>query len=127
LAAAAFACGGDDGPPDLFEPKPECAGEMITPFAGAHPQVISKLEIGAAQDGFDLDGDGLPDNKLQGVRGLANPGIAGALSDYSLAHPHRDVRLRDRGGRRLREVRALPRDLHQGRRRRRRGHLGRRG
>lgn len=87
LAAAAFACGGDDGPPDLFEPKPECAGEMITPFAGAHPQVISKLEIGAAQDGFDLDGDGLPDNKLQGVRGLANPGIAGALSDYSLLIP----------------------------------------
>lgn len=87
LAAAVFACGGDDGPDDPFAPKPECQGEAVTPFSGTHQQVISKIEIGTSQDGFDLNGDGTPDNKLQGVRGLANPGLLGALDDYSLLIP----------------------------------------
>jgi hypothetical protein len=39
--------------------------------------VISFLEVGALEDGFDLDGDGEPDNKLAGVGTLAK----GAIND----------------------------------------------
>ncbi|MEZ4402001.1 MAG: putative metal-binding motif-containing protein [Kofleriaceae bacterium] len=100
LAACLFAtaslvgCGGDDGGgdvdaglPPLFEPKPECQGDPIAPFAGTHSQVISKLQIGTQADGFDLDGDGRPDNKLQGVGALANQSISDSLKDYSLLIP----------------------------------------
>ena len=90
VAALCAACGGDDGEetlPPLFEPKPECAGEMITPFAGQHGQLINTLEIGSAMDGFDLDGDMKPDNKLAGVGALAGDAIQSALNDYSLMIP----------------------------------------
>ncbi len=88
FALSAGACGdGDPALPPLFEPKPECVGEAITPFAGQHQQVISFLEIGGAEDGFDLDGDGDPDNKLAGVGALASGPIADSFADYSLLIP----------------------------------------
>jgi len=79
------ACGSDPG--SLFEPKPECQGESIAPFAGQHQQLISFLEIGKLADGFDLDGDGNPDNKLAGVGGLAAQPIADGLAAYDLMIP----------------------------------------
>lgn len=90
VAAAGLlsACGGDDTTlPPLFEPKPECQGESIVPLAGQHHQVISFLEIGDLADGFDLDGDGDPDNKLAGVGALAGSAISDSLNAYDLLIP----------------------------------------
>ena len=92
LALPLAACGGDDvaATPDagsLFPPKPECQGQAIQQFTGMHTQVISKLAIGSLSDGFDLDGDGRPDNKLQGVGALANPSIQDSLDNFSLLIP----------------------------------------
>lgn len=83
------ACGGDgdDAPGELFPTKPECEGEAIVAYAGSSPQVISKLAIGAQADGFDLDGDGKPDNKLAAAAGLAQSAIAEALAAYEIVIP----------------------------------------
>ncbi|MEZ4366995.1 MAG: putative metal-binding motif-containing protein [Kofleriaceae bacterium] len=94
-ASLVGACGGDDGgtPPapdargPLFTPKPECEGDAIEPFAGSPRVIISHLEIGDLEDGFDLDGDGDPDNKLAAVGNLAGDAIDDAFDDYSLMIP----------------------------------------
>lgn len=85
----ASACGGDDdgGRGDLFTPKPECTGAAVTPYSGTFPQVISKLAIGSVEDGFDLDGDGKPDNKLAAVSSLAQSSIDDSFKDYSILIP----------------------------------------
>jgi hypothetical protein len=94
------ACGGGGGTdwPPLFEPKPECTGAPITPYAGDQSVVISHLEIGDLEDGFDLDGDRdpdcemgppctEPDNKLSAVGSLAQGAIDDSFADYSLMIP----------------------------------------
>ncbi|HEU0031194.1 MAG TPA: putative metal-binding motif-containing protein [Kofleriaceae bacterium] len=87
-AALLVACGDDGGSGgDLFPPKPECEGAAVTAFAGMQPQVIRTLEIGGADDGFDLDRDGDPDNKLAAVSSLAKSAIDDALKDYSIIIP----------------------------------------
>jgi hypothetical protein len=83
----ASACGGNDGGDELFTPKPECAGESVTPFAGTYPQVISKLAIGSVEDGFDLDKDGKPDNKLAAVSSLAQSAIDDSFKSYDILIP----------------------------------------
>ncbi|MBA2538985.1 MAG: putative metal-binding motif-containing protein, partial [Deltaproteobacteria bacterium] len=88
LVAAAAACGSDgDAPGDLFPPKPECEGASVTALAGMQPQVINKLEIGTAADGFDLDNDGEPDNKLAAVASIAKGSIDDSLKNYSIIIP----------------------------------------
>ncbi|MEO8550307.1 MAG: putative metal-binding motif-containing protein [Kofleriaceae bacterium] len=89
LASLGAACGGDDGPGghDLFTPKPECTGDAVTPYAGTMPQVINTLAIGAVQDGFDLDGDNKPDNKLSAVSSLAMSAISDSLKNYDIIIP----------------------------------------
>ncbi len=90
LVGAAAACGGgNDQPPggDLFPPKPECEGAAVTALAGMQPQVINKLEIGSAADGFDLDHDGEPDNKLAAVASIAKGSIEDSLKNYSIIIP----------------------------------------
>jgi hypothetical protein len=84
IAGVTAACGDPD---PLFEPKPECKGDSVTPFAGTFPQVISTLSIGTTADGFDLDGDGKPDNKLAGVSSIAGSAIEDALNSYDLLIP----------------------------------------
>ena len=83
----AVGCGGGGGSGNLFEEKPECTGETITAYAGNNPQVISKLEIGSAADGFDLDGDGKPDNKLAAVSSIAKSAIDDAITNYEIVIP----------------------------------------
>lgn len=83
----ASACGGDSGGEELFTPKPECMGESITPYAGTFPQVISKLSIGSVEDGFDLDHDGKPDNKLAAVSSLAQSAIDDSFKNYDILIP----------------------------------------
>jgi len=80
------ACGGGSKE-ELFPPKPECAGVDVVALAGMQPQVISKLEIGAAADGFDLDHDGDPDNKLAAVSSIAKGAIDDSLANYSIVIP----------------------------------------
>jgi len=60
---------------------------MITAYAGTNPIVISKLEIGGPEDGFDLDGDGKPDNKLSAVAGLAKSAIDEAFQNQEIVIP----------------------------------------
>ena len=87
---AVGACGDDGGTQpgeELFPPKPECMGEAITPYMGSNKQVISELEIGTAMDGFDLDNDGKPDNKLAAVASLAGSAIADSLKAYDIVIP----------------------------------------
>ena len=81
----AGACGGEGE--QLFPPKPECMGSPITPFTGTFPQVISKLAIGSLEDGFDLDHDGKPDNKLAAVSSLAQSAIDDSFKNYEIVIP----------------------------------------
>jgi putative metal-binding protein len=83
----ASGCGGDAGGKVLFTPKPECMGEAVTPYSGTFPQVISNLSIGSVEDGFDLDGDGKPDNKLAAVSSLAMSAITDAINNYEIIIP----------------------------------------
>jgi hypothetical protein len=82
----ASGCGGDGGE-ELFTPKPECMGAAITPYAGTFPQVISKLAIGSVEDGFDLDNDGKPDNKLAAVSTLAQSAIDDSFEKFEILIP----------------------------------------
>ena len=91
-----MSCGGSgdgtaDAAPDarapLFTPKPECMGASIAPLAGTSPQVISNLTIGSLTDGFDLDGDGKPDNKLSAIAALAASPIGDSFKNYSIVLP----------------------------------------
>jgi putative metal-binding protein len=81
------ACGGGSSGGDLFPTKPECQGASIVPFSGTQPQVISALQIGTAADGFDLDHDGMPDNKLAAVASIAKGSIDDALKNYEIVIP----------------------------------------
>jgi hypothetical protein len=82
-------CGGNDssGGKQLFTPKPECVGDPVTAYAGTFPQVINSLAIGGVQDGFDLDGDGKPDNKLSAVGSLAMSAITDSMNNYEIIIP----------------------------------------
>jgi hypothetical protein len=86
ICLLAGACGGDD-PHVLFTPKPECKGDAITPYAGTFPNVINTLNIGSVQDGFDLDGDGKPDNKLAAVGSLAMSAISDSIKNTEIVIP----------------------------------------
>src|SRR5262245_36308510 len=82
--AGAGACDGGSNP---FELKPECKGTAVVAYQGMQPQVISKLAIGALEDGFDFNGDGEPDNKLAAASSLAKSAIENALANYEIVIP----------------------------------------
>jgi len=82
------ACSDDKGKShDLFQPKPECSGASVMPYLGNNLQVISKLAIGSKEDGFDLDGDGNPDNKLSAVSSIAQSAIDDSFKNYEIVIP----------------------------------------
>src|SRR5450432_1090847 len=87
VVGTAACVGGDGGGKQLFTPKPECVGDPVTAYAGTFPQVINTLTIGGVQDGFDLDGDGKPDNKLSAVGSLAMSAISDSLKNYEIIIP----------------------------------------
>jgi hypothetical protein len=97
LLLPTFGCGSDAKPP-LFEPKPECEGEAVVPFAGDAQNVISALTIATLEEGFDLDGDGEPDNKLAAVGALAREPIEEAIADYEVLIPFEYFDLADGAG-----------------------------
>jgi hypothetical protein len=86
------ACGSDSGdggvdPDSPLTPKPECEGVAVTPLAGTNAMVFSGLALGRKDDGFDLDGDGEPDNQFAGVASLANPPIKESFEDMEVVLP----------------------------------------
>ncbi len=85
----AVSCGGEDDsqPENLFDLKPECEGEPITALQGSHQMVISALQIGSVEDGFDLDGDGEPDNKMASIASLAMVPLEDSFLDYTVVIP----------------------------------------
>jgi hypothetical protein len=87
MTLALAACGGSDAPGPLFQPEPECEGDAVQAFHGDHAQVIASLAIGTPDEGFDLDGDGMPDNKLGAAAGIARTPIKNALDKYDIIIP----------------------------------------
>jgi hypothetical protein len=90
--AAMLGCGGGDGTddidvPPLFEPQPECEGDPVVAYAGDAQNVIAFIEIGGTDDGFDLDGNGTPDNKLAAAGSLAREPIEDALQNFEIMIP----------------------------------------
>jgi Putative metal-binding motif len=76
-----------DPEPPLFPPNPECTGAAVVPYQGGNDQIISSLTIGESSDGFDLDGDGMPDNKLSAAAGLAKTPIEDSFKKYQILIP----------------------------------------
>ena len=72
IVVATVGCGGKQDP---FAPVPECMGPSVVPFMGSRTMVVSSLAIADADEGFDLDLDGKPDNKLSPLGSLANDQI----------------------------------------------------
>jgi len=72
---------------DAFVLPAECEGQAIVPLQGQHQMVISFLEIGELQDGFDLDGDGVPDNQVAAIGSLAGSAIDDAFDDFAFVMP----------------------------------------
>jgi hypothetical protein len=60
-----------------FTPAPECRpGDLtVTPLSGSRQLLVSSLKIAKFSEGFDLNCDGVPDNKLSAIGGLANSQI----------------------------------------------------
>ncbi|HTR50029.1 MAG TPA: putative metal-binding motif-containing protein [Kofleriaceae bacterium] len=87
VLAAAAACSSSSPPKQLFQPKPECMGDAVVPYMGTDQSVINTLAIGSLEDGFDLDGDGKPDNKLSAVSSLAQSSIDDAFKSYEIVIP----------------------------------------
>ncbi len=87
LGLLALGACADDGGAPLFQPVPECSGDSVVPFQGKNPLVISSLQIGSAGDGFDLDHDGKPDNKLAQVAGIAKSPIDDAFKNFEIVIP----------------------------------------
>jgi len=83
----AAACGGDDDKGSIFPVKEPCSDTPVLPLDGQHQMVISALEIGSADEGFDLDGDGDPDNKLSAVGTLARGAIEDSFESFSIVIP----------------------------------------
>jgi hypothetical protein len=79
--------GGKKDPLWPLDGTPECLGDEIAPLAGEHVQVISFLEIGELEDGFDLDNDGDPDNKLAAVGSLARTAINDSFESFDIVIP----------------------------------------
>ena len=91
LAGASLGACGDSDPSateDAGTPVPvECEGETIVAKAGSNQMVFSALAIGKTEDGFDLDGDGEPDNKFAAISSLTNDPINSSFDDFSLVLP----------------------------------------
>lgn len=81
-------CGSD--PKDPLWPldgQPVCEGDEVVALSGTSPMIISQLEIGDVEDGFDLDGDGDPDNKLAAVGSLARTAINDSFESFDIVIP----------------------------------------
>lgn len=76
LTAAGAGCGSEMMEPMVkvnpFASVPECMGPAVAFKKGEHSLVISSIQIAAANQGFDLDGDGNKDNKLGALSSIAN-------------------------------------------------------
>lgn len=83
----AAACGGDDDPEPLFPERAECEGAAVSPLDGKHVMLMSHIEIGDKEDGFDFDNDGEPDNQLFGIADLAGEAIEDNFANFEIIVP----------------------------------------
>lgn len=77
----------DAGPVITVDEAADCGGDPLVAGGGDHALVVASLAILILQDSRDLDGDGVPDNKLANLSGLANPALADQLADGTLMMP----------------------------------------
>src|SRR5262245_38712027 len=72
------ACDGETTPPDMTMAPPDLAmsGCMLDPMRA---YFVSETAFLPESEGFDLDGDGKPDNRLGRIGGNANPGFADSI------------------------------------------------
>ncbi len=89
VVALLVGCTEEPEPVCLFDcgQWPECPAGSAVPLASEHQMVVSFLGIGAADEGFDLDGDGRPDNQFHALRDVARPALDEAFRDFRLIVP----------------------------------------
>lgn len=81
-------CGSDPKEPLWpLDGQAVCEGDEVVALSGTSPMVISELEIGDVEDGFDLDRDGDPDNKLAAVGSLARSAIDDSFETFDIVIP----------------------------------------
>lgn len=68
--------------PDAEPPSNLCDDVVVTAGSSAWSMIVSSFAIGMQADGYDLDGDGLPDNRLAAISTLATSGIDDAFAAY---------------------------------------------
>jgi hypothetical protein len=74
----------DAGPFADAMPFVACSGGTIAAGGGDQAMVWSQLSIAALEDGFDLDGDQQPDNKMSALSSLAQGSIGDAFDDQTI-------------------------------------------
>lgn len=82
------ACGDDDagGQPDAGFHRPDahvgpCQDDPVPLFGGDYQSLIDSMQIAPGSQGFDLNGDGLVDNRLAPLGALANSEIRNGFSE----------------------------------------------
>jgi hypothetical protein len=86
LSAIAVGALGCDSKKDPFAPVPECMGPTPVALMGTRQLIIASLAIADLEEGFDLDLDGKPDNKLSPLGALANDQIKLSFSGATAKH-----------------------------------------
>jgi hypothetical protein len=83
-----------DGPVIPSDEAPDCGGDPLLAHQGDLSLVVSAMRIEALDASFDLDGDGVPDNKMSAISSLAQSTISDGLTMGTYAVP---IEIFDRG------------------------------
>jgi hypothetical protein len=84
----------DSATPVVVGEPPDCGGDPLVARGGDLSLVVSSMVIATLDEGYDLDNDAMPDNKLAAIASLSQTAIADALVAGTLVVP---VEIFDRG------------------------------